>query len=699
MTMRKIAVFILFSLFVQAPIEAAVGLRRFVLVAGANDGGAERATLRYAVSDARSFARVLEVMGGVDSADIIVLENPNSEAIDEGLRTLRGRLSALAQPARSEIVFYYSGHADENGLLLGSEHLPYETLRQQLDAMPTDVRIAILDACASGAMTRLKGGQRQAAFLVDESNAMRGHAILTSSSQDEAAQESDRIGASFFTHYLVSGMRGAADVSGDGRVSLGEAYRFAFDQTLERTTGTLGGAQHPAYDINLSGTGDVILTDLSQTHSSLLLGDQLQGRIFVRNERQQLVAELTKVAGRTIELGLEEGIYEIRYEHIENLQRAQIDLRDGESRTLQRADFAALALETTALRGDLKHAGSRVEYDEVLDIDWFGKGKYTVSLGFFLNQKYEDFNGLQLSLLNIAQGHAGSQLSPLANVGQRTLNGSQVAGVFNIGGAVRRAQIAGVFSAVDGPVGFGQAAGVFNVANGTVGVIQAAGVANIAEEVGKVQAAGVFNAAQTVSYIQAAGIANVAGQVEGLQISGVFNLASRVRGAQVGLVNLSEDIDGITLGLFSYSHTGRLEGSAFLDARGMNWFSFSSGSRPLYSFYSIGLDLADTDGPFAVGFGLGSQAMVRGQALEMDLSSNAIFAGDGTWEADNILHRLRLQVRRAQTGFSPFAGLSLDMLWHGKDPQVIAAPGFLSLRSTEDYAMGLGAFVGLSYGR
>jgi hypothetical protein len=697
--MRKIIFFILFSFFVQASSEAAVGLRRFVLVAGANDGGAERATLRYAVSDARSFARVLEAMGGVDGADIIVLENPSAAAIDGALNMLLVRLSALAQPTRSEIVFYYSGHADENGLLLGSEHLSYETLRQQLDAMPTDVRIAILDACASGAMTRLKGGQRQAAFLVDESNAMRGHAILTSSSQDEAAQESDRIGASFFTHYLVSGMRGAADVSGDGRVSLGEAYRFAFDQTLERTTGTLGGAQHPAYDINLSGTGDVILTDLSQTHSSLLLGDQLQGRIFVRNERQQLVAELTKVAGRTIELGLEEGAYEIHYEHIESLHSAQVMLNSGENRTLQRADFSAVALETTAMRGAVQGAGHRVEYDENLDINWFGQGEYTVSLGFFLNRKRENFHGLQLSLLNIAEGHAGSQFSPLANIGQRQLNGAQLAGVVNIGGPVRRAQLAGVFNAANGPVGYGQAAGVFNVANGPVATIQAAGVANVAEEVGAVQAAGVFNAARTVSYLQAAGVANVAEQVEGLQISGVLNLASHVRGAQVGLVNLSKDIDGITFGLFNYSHTGRLAGSAYVDADGMNWFSFSSGSRPLYSIYSLGLDLTDANAPFAVGFGMGSQGVLAGQIVEVDLSANAVFAKDGTWESNNILNKLRVQVRQKKSGLSPFAGISLDMLWHGKDPKELSAPGFLQLHSTEDYEMGLGAFVGLSYGR
>ena len=48
-------------------IEATQVVRRFVLAVGANDGGAERETLQYAVSDAQNFVRVMETMGGVDA--------------------------------------------------------------------------------------------------------------------------------------------------------------------------------------------------------------------------------------------------------------------------------------------------------------------------------------------------------------------------------------------------------------------------------------------------------------------------------------------------------------------------------------------------------------------------------------------------------------------------------------------------------
>jgi len=143
---------------------------------------------------------------------------------------------------------------------------------------------------------------------------MRGHAFLTSSAESEAAQESDRIQASYFTHYLVSGLRGAADMSGEGKVTLNEAYQFAFSETLGRTVETKGGAQHPSYDINLSGTGEVVMTDLRQTSATLVLERSSTGASSYANAKRELVVELYKPLGRKVELGVEPGSYEVHLE-------------------------------------------------------------------------------------------------------------------------------------------------------------------------------------------------------------------------------------------------------------------------------------------------------------------------------------------------------------------------------------------------
>lgn len=335
-------------------VSAQAEVRRFVLAAGANFGGADRPQLRYAVSDAERFAAVLTALGGVEPANAILLKEPSVRELVRAIDQLSQRAAEAGRPAgggRTEVLVYYSGHADEKGLLLGDDRYSYQSLRDRLDEMPADVRIAVLDACASGAFTRLKGGKARKPFLVDESTSMRGHAFLTSSAETEAAQESDHIGASYFTHYLVSGLRGAADVTGEGRVTLNEAYQFAFNETLGKTVGLGGGAQHPSYDINLSGTGDVVITDVRETTASIVLGELLEGRVFIRDAKQQLVVELQKPPGRRVEIGLEAGEYQVRIQRPASAMLSRATVRDGQRLELSLAQFSPTTPEPTRRRG------------------------------------------------------------------------------------------------------------------------------------------------------------------------------------------------------------------------------------------------------------------------------------------------------------------------------------------------------------
>lgn len=346
-----LAVVSLLALLAPAP-SAAAEVRRFALVVGANQGAPDRLRLRYAVRDAERFAAVLTSMGGVSQADALTLREPGRQALLDGLALLRGRTAQAAESGQhTEVLFYFSGHADESGLLLGRERLAYAELREALAEMPSDVGIAVLDACASGAITRLKGGRLHPAFLSDESARVRGRAFLTSSSEGEAAQESDQLQGSFFTHALVTGLRGAADASADGKVTLGEAYRFAFDETLSRTAATQGGVQHPTYDIRMAGTGDVVLTDVRETAASLVLGPELDGRIYVWDAQRRLFAELSKPAGRTLELAVEPGDYELSYQQQAALLRTRLTVAPGERRAVSRDGMTTAKRLPTRIRG------------------------------------------------------------------------------------------------------------------------------------------------------------------------------------------------------------------------------------------------------------------------------------------------------------------------------------------------------------
>lgn len=527
------------------------GLRRFGLAIGSDLGGKGRDILLYAGSDAQNFRSVLEEMGGVESSDFLMLHNPDPRALEAAMKMLRDKVKkAGEETSRTEVVLYYSGHADHKGLLLGDVRYDYTRFRRHIDSIPADVRIAILDACASGAITRLKGGKRRPAFTVDVSSDMRGYAFLTSSSAEEASQESDRIGSSFFTHSLVSGLRGAADVSADGKVTLQEAYQFAFHETLARTERTKGGPQHPAYDMKLSGTGDVVMTDMRQTSAGLVLEAELEGRFFVRNKEGQLVAELYKPAGRPMELGFPSGTYSVLLEKPATSSVAQVQLSEGSRQNLADNQFRVVSRERTVRRGGSDNGdssssgGVKLEVNDQIDMPSDMPDDFTLSVGFFLNRQLKPFHGLQIALLlpYASDVVKGGQISALGNYAGKDLQGFQAASVGNL--TVEKLdglQGSGVFNIAGGKVWGGQGAGVFNISRSLKGG-QGAGVLNlVAEAFEGVQGSGVLNlVGGALDGGQGAGVGNyVGGDFKGGQGAGVANfVGGAFRGGQgAGVAN------------------------------------------------------------------------------------------------------------------------------------------------------------------
>ncbi len=357
MTAKTILTMSLLVLIAAANLAAAqetnnTAVKRFAMMVGANDGGKPREKLKYAVSDAKSVSSVFENLGGVEPNDRILLENPDRTTFFMEMGRLKEKIrKSKTNHVRIEVIVYYSGHSDENHIFLGEEKIPYKDFKDAINSLDADVRIAILDSCASGAFTRKKGGKKRRPFLLDSAYNMKGFAYMTSSSSDEASQESDRIRGSFFTHYLLSGLRGAADMSRDGRVTLSEAYQFSFNETLAKTEKTMSGPQHPYYNIEMNGTGDVVLTDIRQSAALLVFGKNLSGKLFIHDEEDILVVELTKQPGREIELGLEDGEYRIINTTDGNVYESKISLEKGKTVNLDAGAFEPTDKVFTTPRG------------------------------------------------------------------------------------------------------------------------------------------------------------------------------------------------------------------------------------------------------------------------------------------------------------------------------------------------------------
>jgi hypothetical protein len=627
-------------------------VRRFALLTGASQGGPDRVRLRFAASDAHAMERVLADLGGLGESDTILLMESGREGLRAGFAALKARVAGARTPGvRTEMIFYYSGHSDENGLLLGAERVSYPEIRAWVDDTGADVRIAVLDSCASGALTRNKGGLHRPPFLVDNSSAARGHAYLTASSENEAAQESDRLGAAYFTHYLVSGLRGAADASHDGRVTLAEAYQYAFTETLARTESSRGGPQHASYDFQLAGKGDLVMTDLRATSASLVLPAEMSGRLFVRDANNQLVAEVHKLPSQPIELGLPPGRYRLTLDDNRRLSETTVVLAVGESHALVPAQLVALVPTGSTSRGGGQPAAGDTEAGptsraspvgtlvqpvaaatgpaRAVAVDLsivpgfdtnggvpadnhvvFGFLARSASLsGLSLTLGHEvlhDGSGVQIGALGALDGGGfrGVQLSGGGSVTRGDVRGLQIAGIGNYtDGSVRGVQYGGAIDWARGGLDGLQMSGAVSAAAGGRGAQVAGGVNMVGADFVGVQIAGAVNAATTgrLSGVQLAGGANVASGISGLQLAvvnvggdvtgaqiGVVNVAHKVRGTQIGVVNLADDMEGVSFGLVTLVRNGIHEVELSTSEVGTPVLSALLGTRHFYTKLGAG---------------------------------------------------------------------------------------------------------------
>lgn len=305
---------------------------RLALIVANHEGGGELPKLRYAGRDGQRLADVLVDLGGFQRADILSVIDGESGDVLSTLDEMERRV-AQAKGDGDEVVFlfYYSGHAQNGVLRLGETQLDMQSVRRHLEQSSADVRIAFIDSCGAGAMTREKGGSLAPPFVVavDEGLSARGQVIITSSSASEVSQESDEIQGSFFTHYLATGLRGDADRDKDGKVTLDEAYAYSYGRTVAATSVTRSGAQHPTYSYDLHGAGDVTLAEPGGADVLIDFPAEAHGRYFVVDlDRQLFVAEVEKNAGNASRIALPRGQYAIKKRMDSHLLMTRLSARE-----------------------------------------------------------------------------------------------------------------------------------------------------------------------------------------------------------------------------------------------------------------------------------------------------------------------------------------------------------------------------------
>lgn len=338
----------------------AAEFHRFAVLAGNDDGSAQTRSLRYAREDARKLHAILLRLGGLRPDDAALVLDGRAEDFLAALGAMERRVrDASLRGERTALFVYYSGHARDGALLMNGSELPFASLKSRLTQSPADVRIAVFDACRSGGLTRSKGARRAPSFEIEAtpSRDAKGLVILTSSAADEDSQESDEIGGSYFSHHLASGLLGDADRSGDGRVSLSEAYAYAYDRTVADTAESAAGAQHPTFSYDLAGNGDVVMTDLQRPEGVVLAAGMAPGLYYLVDGRGLVAAEVFKPAQTARKIALAPGRYRVKKRLVDHLRVGELEVVSGRTETLDETRLRDAPFSDDPVKG-LSLAGS-----------------------------------------------------------------------------------------------------------------------------------------------------------------------------------------------------------------------------------------------------------------------------------------------------------------------------------------------------
>ena len=286
-----------------SPVAGLPGSRSALLITTAAYADAQLAWLRPPVSGAHDLAAALaDPRAGGFAVDML------TDGTETEIRLAVGRFLAGRSP-QDTVLLYLSCHAirDRARLYFAATDtwlrypqrsaLPAAAVLGELDRCGAGNRILILDCCFSGGFAEEKGELDVAAELALDG---RGIAVLSGSRAREYSYEGRPIGPelprSVFTEGLAVGLAtGAADADGNGSVTLGEAYNYAYRYVGQNTP-----RQAPQYYLE-EGHGEILLARTrprTQPHARLSVAEPPAGPrpSFAGGVREPGTAALRPVA-------------------------------------------------------------------------------------------------------------------------------------------------------------------------------------------------------------------------------------------------------------------------------------------------------------------------------------------------------------------------------------------------------------------
>ncbi len=209
------------------------------------------------------------IAGGFDETRIRLLtdDTPEAPTRDNVLTALK----AVADATEPDdlLLFYYSGHGDEDGgesylvarngrrLVLGDTAIRLRRVREIMEGAPARAKVIILDACHSGANIGGKGPKPMSAgFIRRVFEQAEGLVVLASCKQGQLSYEWRENERSVFTHFLLEALTGQADRDDKKFVTVQDTHRHVTDGVKLRAS-QHNISQTPTLEGQL--VGDIIL--------------------------------------------------------------------------------------------------------------------------------------------------------------------------------------------------------------------------------------------------------------------------------------------------------------------------------------------------------------------------------------------------------------------------------------------------------
>lgn len=320
-----------------------------VLISIGNDVGDPGDTpLQYAEQDAERVATLFTDLGGVSPTRVSLVVGQPRDGVLLKVGEALGRVRELtAQGTEVTLLAYVSSHARGGVFHWRGTTFTIAELRALLEGSGSRFTVLVVDACDSGVTVQEKGGRVVPGFAIAAApSSVRGSVYVSSSGPAEPSQEQAALRGSLFTHHWLTGLRGDADSDADGSVSLAEAYTYTYRRTV---AGAALAGQHPTFDIDAVGAGEVVLTRPVTARSTVVFPPEAEGDyLLVRQPRTDLVAEVKKERGREVRLAVTPGRYALRKRMGLRVGVSEVDLAYGgrhvvDERALEVLHFADVA--------------------------------------------------------------------------------------------------------------------------------------------------------------------------------------------------------------------------------------------------------------------------------------------------------------------------------------------------------------------